>query len=132
MRCLFQTILFVIFIAIGQCSSKDENFEECTRSAIYNSTDLRQQLGAETIEICSNSKGCERRDTMIGSKDDRDKIATDENSSSVIIAVVCTIVGLSGLIILGVLYARKKRYFFNILFYKTSRMQWNYNYKEVE
>lgn len=48
---------------------------------------------------------------MIGNKDsgDEDKTTIVDNSGSVIIAIVCTVVGLGGVIILGVLYARKKR-----------------------
>ena len=92
----------LFYTASGKCN---ENFATCARESIYNSKQLRHELGAEKIEICTNSKGCEQRATLLNNertKGDEDK------SEVVIIAVLCTTFGVIALV-LGLLYLRKKR-----------------------
>eukprot|EP00111_Clytia_hemisphaerica_P022060 TCONS_00064842-protein len=88
--------------ATGKCN---ENFAKCARESIYNSKQLRHQLGAEKVEICTNSKGCEQRATLLNNDRNKKEEGKDE---VIIIAVLCTMFGVV-VLALGLLYLRKKR-----------------------
>ena len=96
----------LFFTAAGQCN---KNFtKQCIKQlTIYTSKHLRQQFGAEMVEICSASGVCDQRATLIIRVADGKKKA---DKQMVVVAVLCSLLGLAVVVVgLSLLYFRKKR-----------------------